>query len=291
MKIQAVLLCGSLALAVLFFVLGIWVPPKAIDFGSDFEILEEASTPSSLPRKILHTPSGVTLIRVPAGSFLMGSPQSEARRSSDEAQHSATIDRDFYLAETETTIGQWKKVMLTDPPVSGGREDLPVGGISWHTAMQFAEKMNAMATDDLQWRWRLPLEKEWEYACRAETDTPFSFGSTITTELANFHGGHPYNGGEKQEFRGGPVPVKSFEPNPWGFYEMHGNLSEWCGDLYVEHPDQADQAKSVDSGASRVIRGGDFFAHGKRARSAYRDGYPPNSEGEKYGFRLVLSIP
>ncbi len=291
MKIQVVLLCGSFALAVLFFVLGIWVPPLTLDFGSDFEILEASSTPDGLPRKILHTRSGVSLIHVPAGSFLMGSPQSEPRRSADETQHTATIDRDFYLAETETTIGQWKRVMLTDPPVPGERDNLPVGGISWHTAHQFTEKMNSMVSADIPWRWRLPLEKEWEYACRAETDTPFSFGDTIATEIANFHGGHPYNGGEKQEFRGGPVPVKSFEPNAWGFYEMHGNLSEWCSDRYVEHHDRSDQIDSDDPGASRVIRGGDFFAHGKRVRSAYRDGYPPNSEGEKYGFRLVLSLP
>ena len=166
------------------------------------------------------------------------------------------------------------------------RADYPMTGITWHRARELVNLLNERGESG----WRLPTEEEWEYACRAGTTTAFSFGKNISTDQANYVGKYPYDGGSKGESRGVPVPVRSLPPNPFGLYEMHGNLWEWCEDLYVPYLDEG--AVAVDEpGAPRVIRGGGFTAMGKRCRSAYRDGYPPGSPGEKYGVRLVYSAP
>jgi len=250
-----------------------------------FQPLGDASTQSGHPRRIEHIATGIVLVHIPAGRFLRGSPPDERFHQRNEALLEATVERPLYMTETELTVAQWRRVM-GETPLPQEREDLPVSGVSWYRSQELVSALQERHGVG----WRLPTEVEWEYACRAGTTTPFSFGERIDDSLANFDARHPYPPGSKGEFRGGPVPVKSFPPNPWGLYEMHGNLWEWCEDLYVPYLDEG--AVAVDEpGAPRVIRGGGFTAMGKRCRSAYRDGYPPGSPGEKYGVRLVYSAP
>jgi formylglycine-generating enzyme required for sulfatase activity len=136
----------------------------------------------------------------------------------------------------------------------------------------------------------LPTEAEWEYACRAGTGTPFSFGETITPEQVNYDSDCPYAGGEKGLNRGETVPVKSLPPNAWGLYEMHGNVWEWCADgprPYANQPEQ-DPTGPEDKEAHRAFRGGSWFASAGWARSAYRFGLHPGYRNDYLGFRLCL---
>jgi len=222
-------------------------------------------------------------ILVEPGRFTMGAPESEAQADGDEVQYEAEIEAPFYLAETEVTVGQWKAVMGSVPNDKFVDDDeIPMSGVSWHMATEFIERLNKKFGGGL----RLPREIEWEYACRAGTTTPFSIGENITPEQANYYGAYPYADGEPGLDRNRPIAVRSFEPNPWGFYDMHGNVWEWCVEKYVVHPEEGQRPRK-DPGAPRVMKGGAYTSRGKQLRSAYRDGYPPNSKGSKYGFRLA----
>ncbi len=255
--------------------------------GPDFAILAPASAGSAYPARIRHEPSGITLRYVAAGSFLMGSPETEYHRQKNEAQRSVEIADGFYLAETETTVAQWRRVMQSPPPLEQPSDEHPVSGVSWHVTREFLARIGRLGAGSTGWS--LPTEMQWEYACRAGTTTPFSFGDDITTDQVNYNGNHPYKGGAKQSLRGAPVAVRSLPANAWGFYEMHGNLWEWCEERYVAFPESGARADDTDPGAARPIRGGGFAAQGERSRCAYRDGYPPSSSGDKYGFRLAFN--
>ena len=163
--------------------------------------------------------------------------------------------------------------------------DYPMTGVTWHSAMELVNLLN----EGGEGGWRLPTEEEWEYACRAGTTTAFSFGDNITTEQANYLGEYPYAGAPMGESRRRPVPVRSLPPNGFGLYEMHGNVWEWCEDLYF--PDPRSTRGASEMGAPRVMRGGSFESQARLLRSGYRDGYPPKSTGPKYGMRLAKSIP
>ena len=230
-----------------------------------------------------HAASGIVLLRVEPGSYVMGSPDWEVDRDGDEPQRKVSIDEPFLLGETEITVGQWRRVMNQEPPLEQTQDDHPVKGVTWYAAQEFVAKLNAEGPGG----WRLPTEEEWEYACRAGTTGPFSF-EALTPEVANYRGRSPYAGGEKGLDRGDVIPVKSFAPNPWGFYDMHGNVWEWCEDVYLVHPGRT--RVPTEPGASRTMRGGAFTSKGKQLRSAYRDGYPPQSTGPKYGFRVARSL-
>ncbi|MCH8149373.1 MAG: formylglycine-generating enzyme family protein [Planctomycetes bacterium] len=255
--------------------------------GDEFEAIGSETGEFGLPRRVRHTPTGIVLVLIPSGGFTMGSPESELKRDGDEVQRSAAIESPFYLGETEVTAAQWRQIMGTVPrdAVPSDNRELPISGVTWHKAKEFVRRMNALGSPG----WRLPSEAEWEYACRAGTTTAFSFGHNITPQQVNYDGLRPYAGAEAGLRRDWPVSVRSLPRNPWGLYEMHGNVFEWCEDLYVVHPERGIAAKDVP-GASRVLRGGAWNSKGKQVRSAYRDGYPPESSGTKYGFRIAKSI-
>ena len=223
------------------------------------------------------------------GTFLMGSPESEPERLSDEKQHEVTLTQGYWLADTVCTQALWAAVMgeKNNPSHFKGDLNLPVETVSWADAQQFIDRLNHDYPDLFAC---LSTEAQWEYACRAGTITPFSFGEQITPEQVNYHGHYPYAGGKKGQYRQETVAVKSLPPNPWGLYEMHGNVLEWCADWYGAYPEHAviDPA-GPENGAGRVLRGGSWRDDGGwDVRSAARYGYESDTRRDHIGFRLAL---
>ncbi len=253
-------------------------------------------------------------VLIPKGTFLMGSPSNEPKRESDERQHRVTISQPFYLQTTEVTVGQWrsfindtgyrtkaeiqgwsmiwtgskwvkKKGYYWDNPEFPQTETHPVTCLSWNDVQKFIEWLTGKEGKT----YRLPTETEWEYACRAGTTTPFYTGNCISTDQANYDGTHPMPGCPEGEYRKGPVEVESFEPNPWGLHDMHGNVWEWCQDKYKrDYPSgRVTDPKGPTSGWERVLRGGSWHNYAGHIRSALRYRYYPDKWLNYSGFRLA----
>ena len=233
------------------------------------------------PKRVVHAQTGIEMVLIPAGEFTMGSPANEVGRSEDEKQHLRAIRKPFYIGVTEVTQTQWQNVMGNNPSKFKG-DGLPVERVSWEDCQQFVQKAgNGM---------RLPSEAEWEYACRAGSSSPFSFGANITPQQVNYNGGYPYNGAAEGLDRERAVPVGSLPANAWGLHEMHGNVWEWCQDVYAAYPDRGTEAPNSDSGPYRVARGGSWRAAADGCRSAVRNGSSPGlSYSFRVGFRVVLA--
>jgi sulfatase modifying factor 1 len=231
--------------------------------------------------------SGQVFRWIAPGVFLMGSPEGEPERWAErETQHEVTLSRGFWLADSACTQAWWRAVMGNNPSQFQTDSNHPVETVSWHDAQAFIAQLNAQV-QGLQAR--LPTEAEWEYACRAGTTTPFSFGDNITPEQVNYDGNYPYAGGVKGQYREQTVPVKSLPPNPWGLYEMHGNVWEWCQDWFANFspsPQQDPIGPLEDQ--YRVLRGGSWRSDGRFVRSANRDWDEPDFRDDDTGFRLAL---
>lgn len=170
------------------------------------------------------------LMHLPGGTFTMGSPSTEAERSAYEGpQHQVKVAA-FYMGKYEVTQGQWEFVMGNNPSNFKGI-DLPVENVSWEEAKEFCRKLS----DKTGKAYRLPSEGEWEYACRGGRSTPFAFGSSLSSEEANFNGNYPYGGAVKGVYRGKTVEVGSYKANEFGLYDLHGNVWEWCEDVWHEN--------------------------------------------------------
>ncbi len=218
------------------------------------------------------------------GSFLMGSPESEAGRDDDERQHPVSLTQGYWLADTACTQALWQAGMGNNPSRFKG-DDRPVEMVSWDDAQGFIKKLN-QAISDLNIR--LPTEAEWEYACRAGTQTPFWFGDNITPEQVNYDGNYPYPGGKKGQYRKQTVDVKDLPCNAWGLYQMHGNVWEWCQDWFGDYSAEAvTDPSGPDSGGYRVLRGGSWDSLGRYVRSASRDWFTPADRYVSIGFRLA----
>ena len=218
-------------------------------------------------------PGDVELVLVPSGRFLMGSPTDEEDRYDDEGpQHRVDLDS-FYLGRYAVTNEEYGRYLAAHPEAAepeywsdrrfnGARQ--PVVGVSWEEARAFAAWAGC----------RLPTESEWEYACRAGTTTPFSFGENISPEVVNYDGGHPYRDAPEGLNRGSTVPVGSLPANGWGLHEMHGNVWEWVEDDWHGRYEAApvDGLAWVDRprGAERVVRGGSWHSSAGNVRAAYR---------------------
>jgi len=213
------------------------------------------------------------MVLIPSGKFVMGSPKDEKDRSVDEEQHEVTISKPFYMGKYEITQEQWEGVMGNNPSRDIGA-NLPVTNISWNECQEFIKKLNAKTKGG----YRLPTEAEWEYAGRAGTTTAYSFGDSITPKDANYD----------ESKIGEPVAVGSYMANPFGLYDMHGNVWEWCEDWYGDYPKGAViDSKGPDSGERRVLRGGSFFVNARVARSASRSNFMSGDRGFNVGFRLA----
>jgi formylglycine-generating enzyme required for sulfatase activity len=218
------------------------------------------------------------------GTFLMGSPKDEPERYEDELQRQVTLTKGFWIADTTVTQALWEVVMGENPSEFKG-EDRPVETVSWEDAQAFIAKMNGLKAE---LKLCLPTEAQWEYACRAESATPFCWGDQIDSTLVNFNGDYPYNNGEPSQNREETVPVKELPCNDWGLYQMHGNVWEWCQDRFANYPvEPVIDPKGPESGVSRVLRGGSWFNYGRYCRSAHRFRSVPSHRYYSFGFRLA----
>ena len=222
---------------------------------------------------------------IPPGIFCMGSPSSEKERHDDEIQHQVSFSQGFWLADTACTQALWKAVMGDNPAFFTENENNPVEQVSWDDVKNFIRLLNNLVPGLGA---QLPTEAQWEYACRAGTITPFSFGETITPEQVNYDGNVPYANGIKGWCRERTVAVKSLPANSWGLYEMHGNVWEWCADWYDDYPTMpVSDPTGPETGSYRVLRGGSWSNHGWRTRSANRGWYAPVNRDNYIGFRFI----
>ncbi|MBF0187010.1 MAG: SUMF1/EgtB/PvdO family nonheme iron enzyme [Magnetococcales bacterium] len=227
---------------------------------------------------------------IPSGSFLMGSPKDEPKRSGVEGpQHEVVFKQGFWIFDTACTQALWKAVTGNNPSSFKGA-DRPVENVNWYDAQVFITTLNGMLPG---LNLSLPSEAQWEYACRAGTTTPFSFGEMVDPDQINYDGKYPYLRNSKDRYREQTVPVASLPANPWGLHEMHGNVWEWCEDPWHEDYDGVPQDGSVwhDKQLTildieRVVRGGSWYSPAFAVRSSCRDGSEPDVR-TKLGFRCV----
>jgi formylglycine-generating enzyme required for sulfatase activity len=255
-------------------------------------------------------PSG--MVWIPPGTFVMGSPVSEADRNSDEGQHTVTLTKGFYMGKYAVTQGQYLALVGNNPshcqtqdyngnPIS---PDLnrPVEEVSWNDATNYCALLTqsdrAAGRIPSAWGYRLPTEAEREYACRAGTTTAFNFGSAIHGGMANFYDNYEYDAAIGEIYVANPsVPwlprtttVGSYAPNAFGLYDMHGNVWEWCQDWYGSYPTgSVTDPQGPASGSLRVNRGGGCYDFGWNCRSAVRCFNFPSLGYCFTGFRVVLA--
>ena len=257
---------------------------------------------------------------LPAGKFTMGSPENEPEREdwkkgTESPRHEVTIPRPFAIGRFAVTRGEFAAfVSATGHKTDGGAyvwtaeevkldakkswrdpgfaqdDSHPVVCVNWNDARAYISWLNDKAPGK---PYRLLSEAEWEYACRAGTSTPFWWGSSITPEQANYDGNYTYNGGSKGAYRQKTVPVDSFAPNPWGLYQMHGNVWEWCEDCWNDSYKDAPvdgSARTTGDCAFRVLRGGSWDNVPGNLRAAFRVRYIPGNRSDVRGFRLARTL-
>ena len=254
----------------------------------------EGAAPVDEPEFLTTRIGQIKLKRIPAGKFLMGLPGGDEDED-EHPQHEVRITRPFYLGVYEVTQGQYQAVMGNNPSYFKGSDDLPVEQVSWSDAVKFCNKLSEREGRRPCYRiegdvvtiagggYRLPTEAEWEYACRAETTTRFSFGDDV--DALGQYAWYSANS------NGRTHPVGKKQPNAFGLYDMHGNVWEWCWDGY--DADYYKQSPAVDppgaaQASARVFRGGGWDFIPRFARSAIRHGYGPVYRYSSLGFRLAL---
>ena len=231
---------------------------------------------------------GMEFNLVKPGQFMMGASahvnKSMEKVDRDEIpRHLVTIGHRFFMQTTEVTQKQWHKIMgKPKGHFSDCGGNCPVENVSWLEANGFIKKLNELEGSAM---YRLPTEAEWEFACRAGSDTDYSFGNEITEEEANYN--ISMNSQSPEEILG-PVPVKTYPPNQWGFFDMHGNVGEWCHDVFSAYSDKPlSDPRGPDKGDYRVIRGGAWDLPAWNLRSSCRQQASPNDKFKSVGFRVV----
>jgi formylglycine-generating enzyme required for sulfatase activity len=236
------------------------------------------------------------MVVAPAGSFTMGSPPSELGRNDDEIQVPVTIDRPFAVGKFAITFDQWDACVAGGgcngyrPADEGwGRGNHPVISVNWADAKAYA----AWLSRKTGMTYRLLSEAEREYVTRAGTTTPFWWGSSISPNQANYDGRYAYADGPKGEYRQQTVPVGSFEANPWGLLNVHGNVREWTEDCWNDsnqgNPGNGN-ARTTGDCSLRVVRGGSWSGIPRILRAASRGKDPSDSRGSVVGFRLARTL-
>lgn len=294
--------------------------PKPLFNGEVYSVMS-----SGFETKILK-PFDIEFVRIPSGFFNMGSPDKEVEREGDrETQHTVKITKDFWMSTHEITQQQWKSVMGTTvhehweteqgvrlarqkqtniksdgalKPVEG--KNFPMVYVNHAEATQFADKLlklsrmtkesdEFMANFGDDWIFDLPTEAQWEYACRAGTRTATSFGKSLSATQANFDGDHPYNGGLVANSPMQPTEVCSYNPNPWGLFDMHGNVWEICRDGFTVVVDgKIDPIVKLEALPDVVVRGGSWIRTGAQCRSAVRGNNSHSLRSNELGFRIIF---
>jgi len=228
------------------------------------------------------------MVRIPAGTFIMGSPVPTWHESEISA-HTVTISKDYYIGRYEVTQGQWKTIMDgANPSRFKIGDDYPVENVSWDDICRgdgFLKKINALTGKNF----RLPTEAEWEYACRAGQDADFYWGDDPTHELTGSYAWY-WDASSSENSSTHPVGLKT--PNAFGLYDMSGNVWEWCNDSYESYDDSPvtdPRLSEVPFGPYRVNRGGSWHHSADACRSAFRNGNSPSERYNFLGFRLALS--
>jgi formylglycine-generating enzyme required for sulfatase activity len=278
------------------------------------------ANPPVQPAEEIVNSIGMKLVRIPHGTFLMGSPETEEGHQKNEKQHEVAITKDFYLGMYLVTQKEFQRVMKYNPScfsldgtgrpgvnyilapgegkamVVGSSETYPVESVSWHETKEFCEKLSALDAEQKAGRkYRLPTEAEWEYACRGGATSPFHFGNTISAKDANFLSSeYPYGGAAKSPSLQRTTKVGSYPANAFRLHDMHGNVWEWCEDWYDENY-STDPAARTDpqgpaTGTFRVLRGGSYGDIGGYCRAAYRYCNDPSIHYFTVGFRVVLVV-
>ncbi|MBR4615497.1 MAG: formylglycine-generating enzyme family protein, partial [Kiritimatiellae bacterium] len=225
--------------------------------------LKEYVEPKHGDRKTLTLPGGATMemIYCGSGNYAYGDDNVRLR-----------MDHGFWMGKYEVTQAQWKSVMK-DSPARWKGDDLPVECVTWDECQEFLKRVN----EQLDCGARLPTEHEWEYACRAGTSSPYSWGGALNGDKANCDGNYPDGTAVKGRYLARTTPVGDYGANPWGFCDMHGNVWEWCQDNYEALDDR------------RVLRGGGWGSHARKCRSACRSWLAPGYRDSFYGFRMCCS--
>jgi formylglycine-generating enzyme required for sulfatase activity len=247
-----------------------------------------------------------SLVWIPRGAFTMGSPDSEAERGTDETRHTVRLSSGFFIGKYLVTQNDYLSVMSNNPsyftPANGYSQDRtrPVERVSWYDATNYCGQLTRLeqAAGHLPsgWAYRLPTEAEWEYACRAGTTTAFHYGSALHSGMADFDGTSEYDAvqGTVENpsgiYLGRTTAVGSYQPNPWGLYDMCGNVYGWCLDWYDNYPvGSVTDPPGPASGPGKVIRGGSWQSNGSQCRSAFRFYLDPSVAFSVIGFRVVLA--
>ena len=267
--------------------------------------------------RVITNSVGMKLTLIPAGKFLMGSPDREEERESAELQHEVTITKPFYMGVYEVTQEQYEKLMRKPREGgkynewnwgarfgagSGGGPDHPMENVKFAQAIEHCKRLSELPEEkEAGRRYRLPTEAEWEYACRAGTQTTFHFGDALSAKRANFNGTFPYGAAEKGPYLRKTAKVGSYPPNAWGLYDMHGNVAEWCSDWYdkdyyrhsaKENPQGPPQGVLPTDYKDfyRVVRGGSWLDEARACRTAYRFRAMPSDGYQLVGFRVVCDV-
>ncbi|KZL48320.1 Sulphatase-modifying factor protein [Nodularia spumigena CENA596] len=243
------------------------------------------------------------MVSIPEGSFMMGSPETESDRSKSESRQHRVNIQNFCMGKYTITQAQWQVVasleqvsreLRPDPSKFKGA-NRPVEQVSWYDAVEFCQRLTAHTKR----QYRLPSEAEWEYACRAGTTSPFHFGETITSKLANYRATSIYGRGVEGTYRQETTPVGSFKAaNNFGLYDMHGNVLEWCLDDWHNNYEGAPTDGSAwfnnnifQKQGRAVLRGGSWFDDPQYCRSAFRNyGSLRDDLDNTIGFRVVCAV-